>query len=377
MSKFTYLLGAGASIGSIPIISGFIDGLQDFAKFHKEFSLESELYESKSLIVNDLAQSQKEFVSKILDLCSRVNDHASIDTLAKKYYLRGDIPNLLELKTIINEFLIYRQLRFGLDKRYDAFFSAIISNNQKGGIELPDNINIISWNYDRQVEFSLGQFHEQTRETTDLNHIEKISKIAQVIPNALNNFEFNPDKFSLIKLNGSVGHYFDGTSDENMRTERFNVNLTKEYYSDQNNLHYIAQTGVVNFEKTKSRAYSIGSKDTPLYDEPFISYSWENTKLNQNIRTAAKKAVSDTEYLVVIGYSFPVYNRRIDKEIIDSMRPTKVFIQNHRDYIDGVVSRFRAFSKVEVEPIKTVDEFYIPFEYDFPEVNPGLTVSSF
>ena len=55
-------------------------------------------------------------------------------------------------------------------------------------------------------------------------------------------------------------------------------------------------------------------------------YSWENNPVFDNIRTNALKATKETDILIIIGYSFPTFNRNIDKSILKNMiRLKKVF----------------------------------------------------
>ena len=47
-----------------------------------------------------------------------------------------------------------------------------------------------------------------------------------------------------------------------------------------------------------------------------LSFAWEHDT-NSSFYKQLKNAVSDTEILVVIGYSFPFFNRKIDKLILE------------------------------------------------------------
>jgi hypothetical protein len=81
----------------------------------------------------------------------------------------------------------------------------------------------------------------------------------------------------------------------------------------------------------------------------------------------ANKAISnvfDTEILVVIGYSFPFFNRNIDRRIIQSMTNLKkIYLQSPeamslKDRLNAVIN----LEKIEVVPIKDTDQFILPYE---------------
>jgi N utilization substance protein B len=119
-----------------------------------------------------------------------------------------------------------------------------------------------------------------------------------------------------------------------------------------------------------------------------ITFAWEKESeaksyLKQTIE-AIKEVCNDTEYLVVIGYSFPFYNREIDKLIFETITPTlkKIYFQD--PYNDGsfLIDRYnlqrepteyetkrmemygalRIKGKTEVKHITETDQFYVPIE---------------
>jgi hypothetical protein len=69
----------------------------------------------------------------------------------------------------------------------------------------------------------------------------------------------------------------------------------------------------------------------------------------------------------VIGYSFPNFNREIDRLIFKEMKALrKVYIVNTPDNLNSVLQRFKAVlnsGSVVVEGVTAIDEFYIPPEY--------------
>jgi hypothetical protein len=197
--KITYLIGAGASFQSLPIVSEIPNKLREMKRFIELYHL------------------QKKGTNIILDVLDNeiklIENHASIDTLARKYWLKHKKNFLNEdylyIKNIITCLLIFCQLeteiinnqsqvdqlkkvnkKYLLDPRYDAFFSAIITEDY----QLPSNINIVSWNYDFQIEKSFNFFMPDKTLMETGKHLGI-------------DYDLIRQKSNIIKLNGSGFFY--------------------------------------------------------------------------------------------------------------------------------------------------------------------------
>lgn len=76
-----------------------------------------------------------------------------------------------------------------------------------------------------------------------------------------------------------------------------------------------------------------------------------------------KKNTVDAEILVVIGYSFPDVNAKIDLEIINSMpKLQRIYVQDK--YPQNVIQQMSPLLNERIrnciEPVTDVTEFYIP-----------------
>lgn len=82
-----------------------------------------------------------------------------------------------------------------------------------------------------------------------------------------------------------------------------------------------------------------------------------------------KERVADTRTLVIIGYSYPRFNKEIDKQILESMSSLKTIViqdctevacqeieKNIRSLIDS--------SYITFEYRTDVSKFHVPYEYD-------------
>jgi hypothetical protein len=132
--------------------------------------------------------------------------------------------------------------------------------------------------------------------------------------------------------------------------------------------------------------YGRNSKSKPL-----ITFAWEKDSETKksliNSYEIAKEIIKDTTILVIIGYSFPFYNREVDNMIFDVLKPSLKKIYYQDPEIDGEFLRsrynlpsatkpntdkisnpnvahiFRGITPtLTIEHIENTDQFYIPVE---------------
>lgn len=110
------------------------------------------------------------------------------------------------------------------------------------------------------------------------------------------------NKFCIIKLNGTAFMY-----------DKTNLQIVDTFFDPYSTMGIIPSIYKFYLDKYKNI-------DTGL------SFAWEkDSKIKQSI----EKTVYNADVLVIIGYSFPDYNRDIDKEIFDKMpNLKKIYIQD-------------------------------------------------
>jgi hypothetical protein len=70
-------------------------------------------------------------------------------------------------------------------------------------------------------------------------------------------------------------------------------------------------------------------EDPINYKRHSLSFAWENSHYNKEMFDHLFKNISNATQLIVVGYSIPFFNRKIDKEIFKSMpKLEKVIIQD-------------------------------------------------
>jgi hypothetical protein len=79
----------------------------------------------------------------------------------------------------------------------------------------------------------------------------------------------------------------------------------------------------------------------------------------------AKEIIIGSDILVIIGYSFPFFNREIDKEIFNVLCQTglkKIYYQDKFKSGDFLRSQFDLERSIELLTIDKTDQLYIPIE---------------
>jgi GR25 family glycosyltransferase involved in LPS biosynthesis len=324
MSKITYLLGAGASCNALPLVNNFKDRLSSFNKrllenLRPQPSNDMEAYRQ---LFPFGGKNGKDFMESILWLRDIAEKHASIDTYAKKLFIKNDneaLNDLHKLKSALSCYLLLEQSLEMTDKRYDNFFASILIRDPRGIPKLPKDVNIITWNYDTQLEKSYEGFC--------------------TIPETV--FEEFTRSKNIIRLNGNCG-YLHAAETKYLGHTEFSI----------------------SFLESVIKLYD---KFMKAIARPDISFAWEKSDIEDKIIETLK----GTTTLVIIGYSLPYFNREIDKMMIYAMHPTleKIFIQVLEKEYQSHKERFltlydtilkKKFIEDKINMVFGTDLFYIP-----------------
>lgn len=299
--KITYLFGAGASRQALPIVKEIPQRVKDIIELLKSESYKlSDIEEYKDLKLNkSKAEIQKVLINDLEWLLVNSENHASIDTYAKKIFIKGQDKELVRLKAAFSVYLIIEQLLKNADKRYDSFYASLLNDNY---YDFPSNLRILSWNYDSQFEKSFSEYTDQNDIQTNQSLLNVVTKYSHDKP--------KNSKFCLLKLNGTTNLL----QDRGWRQYNY---INK--YEDHLSLEQL-DTIIRNFAALRLANIRLFSG---------LSFAWERYgDPDKDIVLYAKNETQDTEVLVIIGYSFPYFNREIDREIIGNMsRLNKIYFQ--------------------------------------------------
>ncbi len=382
--KITYLIGAGASANTIPVVNQMnnrVFEILTWLKNIKDSSENTNQEPERNINLPESFKTQNSTLGTVIEelswLLDESKDYHSVDTLARKYYLVDDYSKYERLKSaLILYFSIEQSISIGVnessvgesfmknkvDKRYDSFISILASKDPSKKISINENVSILSWNYDIQFELSLKRFTNKK--------IKNIKENYQIFPKLYDNSTeiangFRRNEFSLVKLNGNA--IFSASRDSDFPTifDEDITNSTEEQQLDVFLKYW------KSFDRTDNSALR------------FFNFAWEknedfNGRRHQSYHSqfeVARKIANETDILVVIGYSFPTYNRPIDTELFDSLKKIKkVYIQDRNpEKIESTIrNAFKIMQertgvgvneyKIPIHRESNTDQFVIPYE---------------
>jgi len=316
---FVYLTGAGASCNALPMTQNFAQKLLDCYHGYKKFR--EDLKSQKATVSTDSIKHEGDFLRCLEWLIDEVKRHASIDTYAKKLIIRRDQAKLIQLKATLSTFFVIEQARNMVDQRYDSFFASVIEYDPYGKVTWPKNLKVITWNYDMQLEKAFHDYYPN-----DKFIIEHIAL-----------------SHDIVRLNGVAGTLLPGHIGDSYTC------ILKPYTVDT------VLTALDMFGKYM---------EDPSQYKPDIKFAWEQQENYIDRIIAPITSVADI--LIVIGYSFPFFNRSTDRKILNQMKGLqKVYVQVPKDSHASVRNRLSTLRNDLPEPlfVEDIERFYIPYEY--------------
>lgn len=334
--KILYYLGAGASANGLPIARSFpskgnieIPGLA-----HNLRTINLNPY------VQELTDERnRNYVTNITDrfrsLADKADEFGDVDTYAKYLHLmQPGGKELQDLKKTLSEYFSIEQLLAHVrDPRYLPWLVSLMDNRL-----FPDNVKILTWNYDFQVELAASRIGD----LEDINH-------------RLGSFTYSPSMLL---------HYptLDPTFSEFHRLSLIHLNGIAGFERPRN-----LQSGSA-FQKIHSQnpndTISFFSKE---FTEPLLHFAWEKSDYHNKLMEHIKTVIDGVTILVVIGYSFPFFNRDVDKAIFKMLTSQqtfrKIYYQDPKLNGQQLKSQFELASKFDIVHIESKDNFHIPFEY--------------
>lgn len=340
MSQVVYLLGAGASRGTRDERNGILTGLPIVKEIKDELQNMINLLASVPLNDKELEESKQMLIRGFQQLKVACSDNATIDTYAKKLWLQGKKDEFAQVELLLTIFFILEQVIHKPDNRYDSFFANILLRELECSDELtfPDNIRILSWNYDNQLELVYRRYYE-----TKYSHLRDILGIYDV--KSKEDEKSLRKNSSVIKLNGTANFVDEEDwlqfSDANKITETLLNNILNKYVE----------------------CLQAGRCDGRLR----LNFAWEEAYSKDLFENVMPQMIQEATALVVIGYSFPYFNRKIDRLAIENMPHLKnIYIQDKcperiEQYITPVIPEDK-LAGIKIVRIDDVEQFYLPPE---------------
>ncbi|HEY5327110.1 MAG TPA: hypothetical protein VIJ27_08920 [Mucilaginibacter sp.] len=294
MAEITYLLGAGASYNALPVVDEMYKKIGEAIKWFRLEYNKAFLFSVDGKIVIPKGHEKIQNVVSDLEWLQGICDTSrnfSVDTFARKLDLSGKREDYIKLKNILSLYFTLEQRRNLPDVRYDNFWASIL----KSRTEFPNNVKIISWNYDFQLELTYQDFfgHDSLKVAREALNVTSQETDFVDLP--------DPDKFGVFKLNGSAT--FNTNSIENRDTN---------YLIDK-----FKTSSIGDFIKGLVETYE-KLCTTPRVNKNHLTFAWEH-RIDNPFYKHLKESIKNTEILVTIGYSFPFFNRDIDKLILKDL----------------------------------------------------------
>ena len=341
MSKTIYYLGAGASFGrrdnegkvleGIPVVSEIPSHFDAFRDYIAKAVIPDGLITFNNYINSSSSDVEREKMMLLEDidgLKDKIQEHATIDTYARKLYLTGNKREFAKLKDVLCLFFIWEQLENKPDNRYDTFFANVL---QMQTLALPKELSIISWNYDSQLEIAYKAYNRKG----ELPIFEK---------NIVNQWPDLPVFGRVFKVNGSAT------------------------FADKTIIPWIQEDLNSTAAVQLIQYYAYVRSDTSSLGFQFkthLSFAWEDSPNNHKMRDSIVATIQDTEQVVVIGYSFPFFNRETDREIFRGMTNLKkIYVQDIKP--ESVILSLAAVlpldNRIKVISVQDCAQFYLPPE---------------
>jgi hypothetical protein len=330
MAKVVYLFGAGASMNAVPLAKDIKGPDGSILKIGLKSALITYIVEKLAEgKVKENYPNYETYKGEYDTIITELKKFDTIDTYAK--YL-SNIKNeyyLGYLKNMLNAF--FHSLNES-EKINEYRYLNLITSIFDGTASIESDFVFLSYNYDFALEIA---FTEATNYEMKVNKNHNILKKLQSYPSVENGWMYKSQ--FIIHLNGIAG----------MREENGKI-----WHS--------------SFKNTSTKAEEFLYTGN-LKIKNLLKFGWEVDKDITSTIVSINDKLTNAESLIIIGYSFPFFNRKYDEMIIakfcESTSPKKIYIQNPYNNTEAFKQRFKIDNRrIEVIYIDDCEYHYIPYD---------------
>ncbi|TGK45527.1 hypothetical protein [Leptospira bouyouniensis] len=348
-----YLLGAGASAAESNI--GFGDKripyIPTVIRFPEaiDFLLTSNLFPYFTVATGNYITNwlNKDIQKDLKLLKNGTISFGTPDTYAKSILLSHGPKSdeYWNTKRAISFVIQAIQIFTSVDPRYFQFFSALLNYENPKQASLNENIFIATWNYDLQLNQSL-------------------TSLLGVLPNGVleSKINFHGKKNNqsglkkIFRINGYAGGVLVGKDGEHHQD--FGGEVDSFYNTTERDIDRL--DGLIKFYNSANAQKN----------EFFINFAWDKNEASRREISDLIELAKTIECLVVVGYSFPIYNRETDMQILENMKNLeKVYVQDKIDHTYKIKEYLRAAHSYNDDGLALLvkyesncDQFLVPNE---------------
>jgi hypothetical protein len=222
-----------------------------------------------------------------------------------------------------------------IDNRTLIFLTTIMDH-----VIFPNNVKILSWNYDFQIQLAAEIFREERYVQSKGASVHEPPLIGY-FPTLGYDMSTDINDISMVQLNGIAGSYY------NTRSQMF-----KSFFERKE-------------ERTIEHLLSLLTNEE-FNNGSLLSFAWESGRHKYKASEFSKVIAANTDVLVIIGYSFPFFNRRIDREIFEEMKKSKklktIYYQDPFKSGEFLRNQFELSENIIIKDIKEVENYFVPLE---------------
>jgi hypothetical protein len=345
--NITYLFGAGASAKACPILKGQGETMIALSKMF----LDPEIIQPNFKLISSENPGEV-IMHDMWYFGQKALQYGTIDTYAKKLFLSDDYEHELDrLKLSVSTFFtIWESMNNdhpikakyeNIDSRYISLLASVLERTPERVPKIKDNIRFVTWNYDLQFERAFKSFC--------MNHFtwNEVSRYLKFRVDSNQNSDLD-----ICHLNGYNGYYLTAPKSDKQIKE---VDTIDRDLQDKDLPDMLKEIDfIVESNKRKQISFS-----------DHINYAWESNSLAQATRNTAINIFSKTDTLIIIGYSFPPFNKEIDQLLFKSFQGTnkRIFYQDpnaSEEYISTLIKG----PSPEIHCITDkLDQFMLPYDF--------------
>jgi len=338
-SEIVYILGAGASVNALPVVSEMIERLEIFylTLFILSVSDNSE-YKKK--------ERMKKLIGELKDLLDNLKNKRSIDTYAKELYIKKATIKLDILKALLGTYLSFEEMfsddemrsffetKFpglidsdGLndDKRSRGVLSSLNTETKNklkqpgnSGPEYIDELSCLRYLYRKNTSTQKYQNDKTKIDQRYINFLIDVMEEVDSFPSNIKFFSWNYDSQFLHAIKNLEFKIpaKDGVTDYSFLKRLNGVAARKEINPATISTGLKIEDKIFEASDCFWRLSHPDSRDENL----LVKFAFEQDQYIEKLDISSHlddfDSVSD---LVIIGYSFPLSNRNIDKNVFEAI----------------------------------------------------------